>query len=56
MTNYDTTSPQLGFDALLAYPHPGLAPDSLTRNVIAAYVERELKDKLVTIASRYRKQ
>jgi len=35
---------------------PNLTPDVFTHEVIAAYVERELKGKLVTIAERYRER
>jgi len=42
------------FLGIHANPQPSLTPDALTREVIAAYVERELKGKLMTIAARYR--
>lgn len=42
------------FLGLQADPQPGLTPDTFAHKVIAAYVERELKDKLIDIAPRYR--
>lgn len=42
------------FLGIHAEPQPDLTPDSLTRNVISAYVERELKEKLLAISERYR--
>ena len=42
------------FLGIHAEPQPGLTPDTFTRNVIATYVERELKGKLEAIADRYR--
>lgn len=42
------------FLGIHADPQPGLTPDAFTREVIAAYVERELKGKLEAIADRYR--
>ena len=42
------------FLGIHADPQPGLTPDAFTREVIDAYVERELKGKLLPIAPRYR--
>ncbi len=43
------------FLGIHAEPEPGLTPDAFAREIIAAYVERELKGRPVPIESRYRK-
>ena len=42
------------FLGIHAEPQAGLTPDAFTREVIASYVERELKGRLVDIEERYR--
>lgn len=42
------------FLGLHADPQPGLTPATFTREVIASYVERELKEKQLSIAEQYR--
>ncbi|MGE3624529.1 MAG: hypothetical protein AB7H77_11765 [Bdellovibrionales bacterium] len=42
------------FLGIHAAPQPGLTPDLFAREVIASYVKRELKSRLVSIAEKYR--